>query len=258
MNDRAPLTISFPNSQPSLPQEEDTARWKTEDAPVFPKPFCTNPPKQPFRQDSESNCKVFAMLADEESCPIAPLPEKNSKSPNPSSSRAVPRRSGAFRIHRMLQAAKTSNPVESAASNLLSPPQRPDRQLSVAKLLLTDSCHSNVDSLLTRSASQDETATTTNDEEDETSSLNGNELEQLHDSRMSMEESFRDLSPARPTRQRTCGSVGGMAKSLEELDFITDETNSKDKTVPQEPAWIKLWESQAEDSNSSEPNFWEV
>ena len=256
MNDRAPFIISFPNSQPVLPQE-DTERWKTEDAPVFPKPFRMAPPKQPFRQDSESNSKAFAVLAAEESCHISPPPEKPGKSSGPSSSRAAPRRGGAFRIHRMLQAAKTINTAETASSGMLSPPQRPDRQESVAKLLLADSCHSSVDPRFTRSTSQDETTTTAN--EDETSSLDGNELEKLHDSKMSVDESFRDLCPCRPTRQQTCGSVGVITKALKELHVVTDEVDSKNETAaPQQPAWTKLWESQAQDSNGSQSNFWEV
>ena len=255
MNDRAPLTISFPNYRPENYQENDAARWKTEDAPTFPGPFCHFPPKQPCRQESESRSKAFDMLDDEESLTIATTSKKTQKAPVSAATRSAPCRSSAFRIRRMLQAAKTKTGEE----NRSSPPQRPDRQISVPRSLLTDSHHSNADSILSRSTSQAETTTTANEADIESTSLDGTEFEQLHAFRMTMDESFRDLSPSRPTRQRTDGTIGCAAKSLEELDLSAEKSNDKSNVgAPQKPAWVKLWESNGEDSNDSEPRFWDV
>ena len=146
-------------------QEDDHARWQTEDAPCFPRPFCVAlPPKRPDRQSSVPK-SVFGLAAS---------PKRECKATAP----RLPRRRFTSEIKKF-------------------PPQRPIRQDSeVLDLSNTFSCDSNHVSSLSRGES---TASTIEELSDGELSLS--RLEDL--SRLC--GSSRDWSPTRPVRQRSAG-----------------------------------------------------
>lgn len=254
MNPAAPITISFANAQPDDPRQgDDYARWKTEDSPKFPKPMCLAiAPKQPSRQTSDAsslNCgsdhsySVTTKTAAEGKATI--LFAATTRSP--------PARNGAFRIRRMLQIAKASG-GESQSSGIESPPQQPNRQLSKVNIYTSDSCRSIMNSSQAESVIDEEEA------------LEGTRsVENSNNEEAAMEESIRDLSPSRPQRQHTgeapIPAAEAQNSSIEDIVLImadgSGKYSEKKTAAVQEPAWVKLWESQA-DGDSSRSNFWEL
>ena len=209
-------------------QEDDNGRWQTEDSPCFPRPLCVAlPPKRPDRQTS-----VATGLGNKCDSP---------------------------------RARRVSLPKTAKTPITLLPPQRPMRQQSMVRGVsiassLTESNHTFMHRLdeetIDEETIDEETIDEESDEEeDEEEFVLNNQfneslrLDALDTSESRMEGSSRDLSPMRPTRQKSVG-----------IDQLTNGSchERKPYSTGSQPEWVKLWESQGGNSGNSNSlnNLW--
>jgi len=246
--------------------KQEYARWDSDEKPCFPKPLCTStPPTMPQRQSTAGTATLFQVNAD----PSSPVKQHVSNNGRHSSrlARSLPCCNGVrFHTQRMLQVAE----FDSERNNVNNEaPQQPHRKLSVY-LLSGDSVYSpssTEDTIEGDYSAMDEFGNEEGIDMDE-ESIRDSHLSPDHgrtscastkgssrlEESLNLDEASCDLSPVRPCRQRSDGAAtSDMAADLDDLNIMnaTGSASSTVADVPRTPAWIKLWQSQGEQSTTS-------